>query len=275
MNDETSEQQLSKKERREVRRQEARDEQTRGARGRGFRRVVTWLVVVVVLVGIGWLVRRAAQQSPGGSGNAVVSSEVIDSDNVKGPENAAITVVEYGDYQCPACGAFHPIIEQLFEESDGQMRLVFRHFPLKRIHPNAEMVSRAVQAAGVQGKYWEMHDLVFERQAEWSPIPRNSARNKMLDYGEELGLDRDQLDDDIDSDAVKDKVDADVDNGEAIGVNSTPSFYVNGVKLENFNSLEEFRAAVLAPLNALDAPVGDESMTEPHGDADAMEGESL
>ena len=200
---------------------------------------------------------------------------MLESDNVKGPENAAITVVEYGDYQCPACGAFHPIIEQLFEEADGQMRLVYRHFPLKNIHPNAETVARAVQAAGVQGKYWEMHDLVFERQAEWSPIPRNSARNKMLDYGEELGLDRDQLDDDIDSDAVKDKVDADVDNGEAIGVNSTPSFYVNGVKLENFNSLEEFRAAVLAPLNALDAPVGDESMTEPHGGADAMEGESL
>lgn len=249
---------LTKKERREMRRQESRQEQARRSQKRGLKRFLTWFIVAAVLAGIGLLVIRAARNGADTSGtSSQISTTIAADDNVRGPEDAVITLVEYGDYQCSACAAFHPIVEQLFEDAGSQMRLVYRHFPLKSIHPNAETAARAVQAAGVQGKYWEMHALVFERQSEWSEMPRSGARGRMLEYGEELGLDTEQLDEDMDSDAVKDKVDADADNAQALGVNSTPTFYMNGVKLEGFNSLDEFRNLVLAPLTQTQEPAAE------------------
>lgn len=262
--------QLTKKERRELRRQEARTGQARSARGRTAKRAITWLIVVAVLGGIGWLVWRAAQNVPAASNGAQELTIPVDADdNIKGSENAPITIVEYGDYQCPACAAYHPIVEQILEESDGQVRFVFRHFPLKSIHPNAETVARAVQAAGVQDKYWEMHDLVFERQSEWSAIPRGSARNKLLEYAAELGLDVERLDADMDSDAVKDKVQGDLDGGAAI-ITSTPTFFVNGAKLTDITSFEDFKQQILGS-----TPDEEEPITDSHDDSSGAMGEDL
>lgn len=245
-NDQPSQEELTKKERREVRRQESRDEQSRAARGRGAKRLVTWVIVFAVLGGIGWLVWRSAQNAPSYvTGGVSLTVPVSDLDNSKGDLDAPITLVEYGDYQCPACASFHPIVEQLFDDAQGQIRLVYRHFPLSRLHPNADMVSRAVESAGLQGKYWEMHNLVYERQQEWSPIPRSSARNKMMEYATELGLDAEKLDSDMDSDAVKDKIKSDIESGEATGVNSTPSFFVNGQRISDFSTLQDFQNKVL------------------------------
>lgn len=245
MNQQTQEG-LSRKERREMKREEVRSEQARAARGRGAKRLLTWFIVAAVLGGIGWFVWNAAQNAPGTStADGTLSVAVSESDNMKGDPEAPITLVEYGDYQCPACGAFHSIVEQLFEQNEGQIRLVFRHFPLNNIHPNADTAARAVQAAGLQGKYWEMHNVVFERQQEWSPLPRGSVKNRMLEYAMELGMNAEQLDADMDSDAVEDKIAADIDSGEASGVNSTPSFYVNGERISDFASLEDFQAKVL------------------------------
>lgn len=269
---ERQEGQLTKKERRELRRQESRAQQVSAARGRGVRRILIWAIVFAVLVGIGWLVWHAAQNAqtnPNAGGELVVP--VGPSDNAKGPANAPITLVEYGDYQCPACSAFHPVVESIFEEAAGNLRFVFRHFPLKNIHPNADMAAHAVEAAALQGKYWEMHDIVFERQAEWSSLPRNSARNKMLEYAREIGLDADRLDEDMDSDVVNDKVDADIDGGEYAGVNSTPSFFVNGKLVSGANSLEEFRLQILGGLGAdpLSSPEPEMLMHDDSGEAQA------
>lgn len=264
---------MTKKERREVRRQEARHDQAKAARGRGLRRILTWGIVVAVLVGIGWLVWRAAQNAPTGpqGGGQELAVPVSAEDNAKGPADAPITLVEYGDYQCPACAAFHPVVEGIFNEAEGQIRLVYRHYPLKNIHPNAEMAARAVQAAGLQGAYWELHDIVYERQTEWASIPRTSARNKILEYARELGLDAEQLDQAIDSDAVKNKVDADIDSGDAAGVNSTPSFFVNGVRIAGANSFEEFRLQILGDL-APEVLGAQEPSMNAHDESEGTEG---
>lgn len=265
---------MTKKERRELRRQQAWNERSRNARRRFMRRILTWVIVAAVLVGIVWAVWQAAKNVPQQSGGALAVAVSAD-DLILGSDDASITLVEYADFQCPACSTFHPILQQLFEEADGQLRLVFRHYPISRIHPNAETASYAAQAAALQEKFWEMHDVIFERQSEWSSLSTKAARDKILEYAVELGLDTERLGEDMDSDAVKEKINADIRGGEQASVNSTPSFFVNGESISGYNSLEEFSSMVLADLGADEESQDEEPQVEPHNESDGASTEDL
>lgn len=200
-----------------------------------------WIVlgiIVAVMIG-GFVLLGDDAQAP--SQSTTDGREITAEDHTQGPDDAAVTLVEYGDFQCPACGAAEPLLQQLKAEYPDELRFVWRHFPLTQIHPQAYDAARASEAAAAQGKFWEMHDLLFERQQEWSGDP--SARSRFESYAEELGLTMEQYRSDFDN--ASDRVDRDVQIGQSVGANSTPTFVLNGEKIEqNPRTYEEFKSLI-------------------------------
>jgi len=148
-------------------------------------------------------------------------------DHVKGNPQAATTIIEYGDFQCPACAAFHPQMKTLMGTVSDTVRLVFRHFPLPQ-HDKAIPTARAAEAAALQGKFWEMHDLLYEKQSEWSGKPLAEITATLKTYAEALKLDVAQFERDLASDAVAARVQRDVASGNAANVSGTPSLFLDG-----------------------------------------------
>jgi protein-disulfide isomerase len=140
----------------------------------------------------------------------------------KGPEGAPIVIVEFADFECPACAAARPVVEGVFEQHPGQVRLIFKHFPLG-MHPNAEKAARAAVAAQRQNKFWELYGLLFDNQSALSP-------ENVEKLAEKAGLDMARFRQDRDSEAVADSVARDRKHGEALALDSTPTLYINGRK---------------------------------------------
>lgn len=243
---------MTRKERRELRRLERRGEGTARKQGKLFKRALVWGIAALVLVAIGWLAWRAAQR-PSVSGT--LSVPVGEQDNVRGPSDAPVTLVEYSDFQCPACATFHPIITQILSEAPfaQNIRFVYRHFPLTNIHRNALLAARAAQAAALQGKFWEMHDAIFEAQETWSAKSDADARTVFASIATGLGLAVAQWESDVDSEAIAARVDADIASAQSSAVTGTPSFFVNGVFADVFSSNDvvgAFREALTNAINA-------------------------
>lgn len=167
-------------------------------------------------------------------------------DHVLGPENAKVTIVEFADFQCPACAAYFPIIEKLHQEFPNDLRIVYRYFPLTTIHLQALNSAYAAEAAGMQGKFWEMHSSLFSSQSAWEKTVGKSPFEK---YATELGLDINKFKDDIGSSVVKNRVKKDLDYAIELGLNGTPSFYLNGKKIMNPGAYESFKAQVQAAIS--------------------------
>jgi protein-disulfide isomerase len=146
-------------------------------------------------------------------------------DHIKGNPEAVLELVEYGDYQCPYCGRAYRIVQQIERELGKDMKFVFRNFPLAKIHLQAKPAAVATEAAALQGRFWEMHDIIFENQQILS------ADNILL-FAENIGLDTFQFENDIQRKELFDKVEQDFRSGIRSGVNRTPSFYINGKKYE-------------------------------------------
>src|SRR5689334_1309351 len=195
------------------------------------RRVQLWVVGIFLALVVG-LTIFAAFFSSGVIGNtptfnATQTSAITASDWTKGPKDAKISVIEYGDFQCPACGAYEPIVEELEKEYATNVLFVFRNFPLFQIHQNAMISAQAAEAAGLQGKYWEMHDLLYAKQNDWAETATNAVVSKYFDaYAQSLGLDVAKFNADIDSAAVKQAVQDDIQAGNAAQVDHTPTFFV-------------------------------------------------
>ena len=145
---------------------------------------------------------------------------------IKGNIETELSLVEYSDFQCPACGQAAPVVKQLVEDFGDQFSFEYRHYPLRSIHPNAQLGAQAAEAAGVQGKFWEMHDMLFDNQGGWS----QSINPKKIfkGYVKELGLNVDRFEFDLESDEVKAKVNNDAKEASLLQLPGTPSFLVNG-----------------------------------------------
>ena len=150
---------------------------------------------------------------------------VSNTDHAQGNLDAELTIVEYGDYQCPYCGAAYPVLKDLMDQFGTQIKFVFRNFPLSEMHQYARPAALAAEAAALQNKFWEMHDAIYENQ-------RNLNESLLLELAEELTLDVPQFKKDLKSVELADKVDEDFESGIVSGVNGTPSFYVNGKKFD-------------------------------------------
>ena len=146
--------------------------------------------------------------------------------------DAAITLVKYSDYQCPRCAYYHLIVAQLVKELGDEFRFVFRHFPL-RSHANAKAAATAAESAGRQGKFWEMHDLLFSQQDYWTRKAQTETFEIFLQYAVSLNLDVNQFQEDFTSQEIIDKVNGDYQEGRRAGVRSTPTFFLNGQKIMN------------------------------------------
>ena len=155
-----------------------------------------------------------------------------DGPHLKGNAESGLVLIEYSDFQCPACKAAEPAVSGLNDTFGEQVAVAYRNFPLRSIHPNAQIGAQAAEAAAIQGKFWEMHDLLFENQDEWSKS--FNPERYLVEYAETIGLNVDRFRYDLESDVVKDRVNADYDEAVALGLQGTPSFVYDGQAV-NFN----------------------------------------
>jgi len=149
-------------------------------------------------------------------------------DHVRGPADAPVTLVEYGDYECPHCGHAHPIVNAILQELGDEVRFVYRNFPLAEAHPHAEAAAEAAESAGARAgedAFWAMHDALFENQDALEP-------DDLLQYAEEVGVDPNGVAEDLSTGAMRPRVRADFRSGVRSGVNGTPTFFVNGRRFD-------------------------------------------
>ena len=154
-------------------------------------------------------------------------------DHASGPEDAKLTLVEYGDYQCPYCGQAFPIVEKLRKQFADSMRFVFRNFPLGEVHPHAVAAAEMAEAVALQGKFWEMHDALYENQRDLS----DAALRR---YAQAVGADVDKATSDLASGVPEKRVEADFEGAIRSGANGTPTFFVNGVRYDGSWMYEPF-----------------------------------
>jgi formate-nitrite transporter family protein len=168
-------------------------------------------------------------------------------DHVAGPEDAPVTLVEYGDFECPHCGRAYPLVRSLQRQLGRRLRFVFRNFPLQEAHPHAEHAAEAAEAAAAQGKFWEMHDALFEHQ-------QRLEDSDLLGYADELGLDVERVARELEAGTYASRVRADFRSGVRSGVNGTPTFFVNGERYDGYWADEaEFLRALRQAGQAADA----------------------
>lgn len=239
---------LTKKERHELKRQEKLARKENEAKNFKKQRIIVWSVTVVVILGtLFGLVklssnRQTLPQAPVTNNDQPTAPipPVVQGENVIGNLTASTTLVEYSDFQCPACAAVEPMMKDLMSQFQSQVKFVYRYFPLPS-HSFGQLSAEMAEAAARQGKFWEMHDKLFETQRDWSNS--GDARQIFLGYAQGLGLNMAQFNNDLNSPELKAKIAAEAAGGAAAGVNSTPSFFVNGQKIE-LQNYDDLRVAL-------------------------------
>jgi protein-disulfide isomerase len=158
-------------------------------------------------------------------------------DHIQGPADAPVTLVEYGDYECPYCGGAYPIIKEVQARMGDRLRFVFRNFPITTSHPHAEQAAEAAEAAGAQGRFWEMHDLLFENQ-------KRLRDEDLRAYAERIGLDLERFDKELSEHVHAPRVREDFMSGVRSGVNGTPTFFINDVRHDDGYDVDTLLAAL-------------------------------
>ena len=221
-------QEFSKRELKKMRKEEEKTKEKKSKMGKNLFTILA-IFGVIALVGYGLL----KLSDPETSFSKPLSLGVEEIDQAKGAENPTVTMVEYGDYQCPGCASFAPIVEQALTQFPNDLRLVYRHIPLPQ-HLNAPAASYAAEAAGKQGKFWEMHNGLYAMQQEWQLLENPIAQFET--YAAEMDLDVEQFKADFASEEIANKVERDAQSAIDSDVNSTPTFFINGQKVERLPS---------------------------------------
>src|SRR5207244_259388 len=195
-----------------------------------MKRYLPFVIVVVVALatfGSGAILYRAKRPQLHNipESQSVSAKGDKQSAHIRGNPDAPVTLEEFGDFQCPPCGQFAGFAEQLLKEYDSRLRVVFRNFPLSG-HEHAREAALAAEAAGLQGRFWDMHDVLYREQAVWSKAP--NARELFESYAGTIGLNLDQFKKDMDGEQAKARVDSDYARGESSGIKVTPTLYING-----------------------------------------------
>ena len=234
---------------------------------RKFLPLVIILAVLVIALGAGWYLTRPRASTPNPAPAATegnkpaapaatpkptpikVAQAGAEPAHTIGPADAPVTLEEFGDFQCPPCGLLHPVLKDMEKEFGSKLRVIFREFPLAQTHQHAIPAARAAEAAGMQGKFWEMHDVIFTNQRNWNTA--FDARPIFEDYAVKLGLDIQKFRRDVNSSAVEQRIALDGRRGNALGVNGTPTVFMNGREVP-FESLppERLRPLIQAELRA-------------------------
>ena len=180
------------------------------------------------------------------SGNNIPTGPVAvsaDNDPFKGSKDAAVTIIEFSDFQCPFCKRFFDQTLSQIEKNyvdTGKVKFVYRDFPLDSIHPQARPAALSAECANEQGKFWEYHDLLFQKQDEWVAVGASSFKQ----YAKDLGLDSSKFDSCFDSRKYEDEVQSDLDDGVNVGVQGTPAFFINGILVSGAQPYVAFQVAI-------------------------------
>ncbi len=205
-----------------------------------LKRIFLWVGIVVIL---GLIVVGAAilaiKNQPDASSVSPLNTPVSSADHILGNPEAKVTLVEYADFECPACEAYYPLIKQLTTDYKDKVRFVYRHFPLPQ-HANAIPTALATEAASNQGKFWEMHDIIFDKHEEWQDL--KDPTSVLVGYAKQLNLDIPRFQSDMNSGATKKIVDDDKASAVAENLPGTPSFFVNGTYIKNPQTYQDFKA---------------------------------
>ncbi len=184
---------------------------------------------------------------------ATVAPPIGPGDHLRGDATATVSLIEYGDYECPACEEYEPLVAQVLKNYGGRIEFVFRNFPLYSIHPLAGLAAQAAEAAALQGKFWQMHDALYapSNWNQWTQASPSDVVSKYFDgYASSLGLDVAKFNRDIGSSAVANKIQSDVQGGNAAAIDHTPTFFVDQKQIPNPQNYADFAAALDAALGS-------------------------
>lgn len=202
--------------------------------------ILLGITSILLVLGSLWVVwKMTSNPSALNKEEAAKNIQITPDDTIKGDVEAPITLVEYSDFQCPACRLYSATVKGVIE-ANPDVRLVYRHFPLDQ-HENARVAAAAAESAGKQRKFFEFHDMLFENQDDWGPS--KEAEKKFVEYAQKLKLNVDAFKKDMASKEIKDAIEADYQSGIQFGVDSTPSFYLDGVRIKP-NSAADFQTLI-------------------------------
>lgn len=211
-----------------------------------IKKIGLWIGGIIVLAASVWglmlLVNTPSPTNDSASAVALDLPNDTTTSMIFGAKNAKVKLVEYADFQCPACGAYHPIVKKILNDFSGKISLEYRFFPLTNIHKNAFLSAQFAYGAYLQNKFWEMHDMLFEHQSDWAES--DNAESIFTDYAKKLGLDIAKLKIDVASSATKSVIDTQMNTGLNAGINSTPTFFINGKSITNPGSYDEFKKII-------------------------------
>ncbi len=238
---------LTKKEKKEAKKQEWQEKFKKQEQNRRLKSFGIWATAALVLIVAVYGLIQIANSPQVTSTSSGKLPQVTKEDPTTGNPNAKVTLVEYADFQCPACAAYHPLVKQLLADYKNKIYFVYRYFPLTQVHQNAMISAQAAFAAGLANKFWEMHDMLFETQNSWANSQK--ARETFIDYAKKLNLDIDKFTKDIDSTEAKNFITDTSNKGTAIGINSTPTFFINGSKIQNPQTYNDFKSLIENEIN--------------------------
>lgn len=219
---------------------------------------IKWIIFAAVAIGLLGLLIATSNGSKLSIDNIDVNSIQLANDqngqiadHIYGKADSKVTLIEYADYQCPGCASEHLKLKVILDEYKDKIRFVFRNFPLTTIHANAKAAAGAVESAGLQDKYWEMHNKIYESQNAWSNLSESERGKFFENYAKDLGLDVNKFNSDIASKSVINKINYDKALGEKAKVQGTPTFFLNGSEIDSktWGDATKFKAAIDSELS--------------------------
>lgn len=200
------------------------------------------VIVVIILIFVGGFALTGNKSSKNSSGSS--ASQLTE--HIRGKGTTGVTLVEYGDYQCPFCGEYFPTVEQVLSEYGDRIKFQFRNFPLTGSHPNAFAAARTAEAAGLQNKFWEMNALLYQNQKQWDSV--SDPTPIFNGYAQQLGLNLAKFKTDYNSEEVNNLINADAAEGNKLDVQGTPTFFLDGKQVQVNNTVQDFEKVINAEI---------------------------
>lgn len=218
----------------------------------GMSKVMKPVIVIILAVAAAagaavFLSRGSDRPAETTTANAPLHADIKGGGHFRGPETAQVTLVEFGDYQCPSCGAYAPFVKEILNRYPQQVRLEFHHFPLISIHTNSMPAAKAAEAAGEQGHFWEMHDALFEYQFQWADRP--DPKPIFAAMANRIGINGNILVQTMESPQIQERILKDVERGQNAKVEAVPTFFINGEQVHIKLSMDDFVQVIEAHLH--------------------------
>lgn len=234
-------QKLTKAQKKELRKLEWQEKAKVEQRNAKVKKYGIWAVAAIIIVGVIFVLIQIVN-APSTPAQQTTIAPISSKDIGEGNPNSKVKLIEYADFQCPACGAYHPIVNQILSDYKGKIFYVYRMFPLTNAHPNAFVAAQAAYAAFKQGSFFQMEDYLYNRQSEWADL--QNPTTAFADYAKLLKLDVNKFKTDMNSDAAKNFVQNSENEALSAGINQTPTFFINGVEIQNPNSYSDFKKLI-------------------------------